>query len=172
LICIWLWYNCDMTPELLEKKRAVWKQNMEKAKGTRFRKSMMAKGFAKDYIDALMSGKKINKQELAVRHGYSVSSALAQKPMKTDVFKEEVTSVLDRLEIIRQKSLKALESKDHSKEKYRDLIEGVDKLTRNHRLLSEKSTDNVANNMIVYGSDDFLAMQLSKDGSIEPDTKK
>jgi len=100
--------------------------------------------------------------KIQVSNGYSPKSAHAQKALQTKSYKAVVRPVLSQIEAIRQKTLDALFKKDHELEKYHDLIDGMDKLTKNSRLLEGLSTENVASNIVAYGSEDFLALQENK----------
>ncbi len=124
------------------------------------KKSFQAISVAKEVIERVNRGEKVNLKEIQVRKGYSLSSAIAHKAVKTKSYQSLVLPVVSQLEEIRQKTLNALSKKDLDQEKYRDLIVGVDTLTKNTQLLSGKATENVSSNVIVYGSDDFLATQV------------
>lgn len=124
------------------------------------RKSYNALRVARDIKEKIAKGEKINLTEIQVSNGYSLSSAKTRKAIKTQTFKRAMIDTVGLLSEIRAKSLEALYNKDHSKEKYRDLVEGVDKLTKNSRLLEGKSTENTATNIISYGSNDFLTQQV------------
>ncbi len=127
--------------------------------------SLRAKNFAYDYLDKIRKKEKPNITQLSLQNGYSMKCAIQQKPMRTKTFKRIVTPVIEQLDAIRQQSLSALAKKDHTKEKFRDLVDGVDKFTRNVQLLSGQATDNVEAHVIMYGSDDFLALQLEKENN-------
>lgn len=128
------------------------------------KKSLQALNVANEVIRRFKAGEKINLTEIQVRNGYHMTSARSQKAVKTKTYQSVVMPVVAQLEAIRAKSLQALLKKDHNKEKYRDLVEGVDKVTKNAQLLSGKATENMASNLVIYGSDDWLAIQKMKEG--------
>lgn len=77
--------------------------------------------------------------------GYS--KAMAKNPQKltrSKGFKEAAKPLLKRLADERDEALKAMKSK-RSGAKYRDLVDSVDKLTKNIQLLSGKPTESVRN---------------------------
>lgn len=125
------------------------------------KKSLNALQVAREIKSKLAKGEKINVKEIQVSKGYSLHSAHANKAIRTKTFQRAMSSTIQQLDLAISKAMTSILNKDHDLEKYRDLVEGVDKLTKNSRLLQDKSTVNVANNVIVYGSDDFLALQVS-----------
>ncbi len=129
------------------------------------RKSYAAVNVANDIIAKVKNKEPINLVDIQVRNGYSRTSALAQKALQTKSFKQAMNNTIELMEAVRAKSLLALVNKDHSKEKYRDLADGIDKMTKNTQLLSGKATENTGHNVIVYGSEDFLALQQ---GNVQP----
>lgn len=107
--------------------------------------SSNAKAVALDVVKMVEKGIKVNHRSLLKKHGYSDSVSLnPHKVTKTKSYMDIVNPALKKIENIRMKSLQALEKKDLKKEKYRDLVSGVDILTRNAQLLGGKATDNVA----------------------------
>lgn len=105
------------------------------------KRSRNAKAVAQEVIETVRKGKKVNFQEIQKKHGYSERSAKAMKATQTKSFKEEIDPVLDAMERERSAILKDLKNK-RSKAKYRDLIDGLDKLTKNIQLLGGKETGN------------------------------
>jgi len=126
------------------------------------KKSLNALKLASELKLKLAKGEKINKTALAVSNGYSLKSARAQKPYKTKTFLKAMSNTVSVLDEVRAKSLDALMKKNLDKEKYRDLVSGVDILTKNSRLLADKSTENTAINIVTFGDNDFLTEQVSK----------
>lgn len=107
--------------------------------------SANAKAVALDVVKMVEKGIKVNHRSLLKKHGYSDSVSLnPDKVTKTKSYMDIVNPALKKIESIRMKSLQALEKKNLNKEKYRDLVSGVDVLTRNAQLLGGKATDNVA----------------------------
>jgi hypothetical protein len=78
--------------------------------------------------------------------GYSQESA--DNPFKilsSETIQEELRPIVDQLEEIRLKAIEALKKKDPSREHYRDVIAGLDTLTKNIQLLSDRPTDIIKN---------------------------
>lgn len=125
-------------------------------------RSIMAKQVAKDVIDKVRTGKRINLQEIQKAHGYSVSSASAMKATQTLSYQEEIRPVIESMESLRKKVLVALHRKDLDTTKVFDLNLLLKNLNHDTQLLNGKSTANNShiNKVVVYGSDDFLAQQL------------
>lgn len=104
--------------------------------------SFNAKAVAKEVIATVRKGEKVNMQKIQRKHGYSKFSAAAMKATKTKAFKDEIKPIIDQLEAERQRAV-SLMKKRISKAKYRDLVDGMDKLTKNIQLLGGKTTENV-----------------------------
>ena len=124
--------------------------------------SLNARAVAKDVINTIREGKKVVLKDIALKHGYSESSANQHAPMQTRAYKEELSKAVASMEGIREKILSALNDKDMSKEKMFDLTKLLQTVNHDIQLLSGKSTENVSHksNVIVFGSNDFLQMQI------------
>lgn len=105
--------------------------------------SIAAREVAKEVIREVRKGKIPNLQKIQRKHGYSKESAKSMKATRTIAYKNETKLVVEAMERERNRIISELSSKDLSKEKYRDLIDGLDKITKNVQLLSGKATDNV-----------------------------
>lgn len=127
------------------------------------RKSIMAENLANDVISRIRQKKKVNLMELSVRNGYSVKSAIAQKGVQTKTFQNIVNPVVERMRKLHEKTIAELDNRDLSKERMDSVVNLSKQLVHDSQLLSDKSTENIAthNNVIVYGSDDFLALQTN-----------
>lgn len=90
---------------------------------------------AQEVISEVRKGKIPNKQVIQRKHGYSASSARAMKATRTRAYKETMRPLLERLEEERDRAISMLKGRI-SKAKYRDLIDGLDKITKNIQLLS------------------------------------
>lgn len=132
-------------------------------------RSIHGKAVARDVIDHVRRGKKVNMQVIQKAHGYSESSAIAMKATKTKGYQEEMSSFVDEMARLRDKTIKALHSKDLDQAKIFDLNMLLRNLNHDIQLIQGKSTENVAHatNVIVFGSNDFLAMQMAKNKPIE-----
>lgn len=105
--------------------------------------SQAAKAVAREVIREVGNGRRPHKTKIQIKHGYSRESARSGKALKTKSYKEEIQPIVDRLEIERDRAVRLM-SKKIGKAKYRDLVDSVDKLTKNLRLLTGESTANVA----------------------------
>ena len=132
--------------------------------------NVKAQNVANEIIKKLSNGEKINKVEIAVRNGYSRSSAVAHKPYKTQTYKAITEQVVNQMEKVRAKSIRALLDKNHNEFTPYDLTNISKVFTHDIQLLQGKSTDNVATtpNVVVYGSEDFLALQLKRQEQLAP----
>jgi 23S rRNA pseudoU1915 N3-methylase RlmH len=102
--------------------------------------SFQGKKVAEELIDKVRKGEKINMQEIQKRHGYSKASAKSMKAKETDSFKEVMNPFVDKMMKERERVIDALSNKNLSKEKYRDMMDGLDKLTKNIQLLTGGDT--------------------------------
>jgi hypothetical protein len=101
-----------------------------------------AKRVAREVEAQIIRGELINLSKASRKAGYSERSIRAMKPQKTKTYQREIVSVVDRIARIREDMLLALSNKDLDKEKASTLIEGLDKLTKNHQLLTGEATEN------------------------------
>jgi hypothetical protein len=131
-------------------------------------RSVNAKAVAQDVIAHIRQGKKVNMQVIQKAHGYSDYSAKTMNATKTKSYQEEMSTYLNSMAQLRDKTLKALHSKDLDSAKIFDLNLLLKNLNHDIQLLQGKSTENVAHstNVVVFGSDDFLAMQMAKNKGI------
>jgi ribosomal protein L17 len=102
--------------------------------------SIAAKEVAKEVLGDIGRGKKPNITKIAVKKGYTYKTANSGEVQKTKTFQKEVRPIVDRMIIARDKAL-ALMDKTVSKAKYRDLSDGVSKLTTQIQLLSGEATE-------------------------------
>lgn len=98
---------------------------------------------AKDVIEKVSKGKIPNKLEIQKKHGYSLSSARAYKGVRTKTYQRAIIPVVASLEIERRRAIEML-PKRIKKAKYRDLVDGIDKFTKNLQLLTGGATSNIA----------------------------
>lgn len=119
---------------------------------------------AQDVINRVRQGKKVNMQEIQKAHGYSDFSAKAMKATRTKTYKEEMQTFLSKMERVRDKTLMALDKKDLDEAKIFDLNLLLKNLNHDIALIRGNATENIAiaPSVVVYGSDDFLAMQMKK----------
>lgn len=99
-----------------------------------------ARAVAKEVIKKVRKGEKINMQEIQKKHGYSAKSAKSMKVKETKTFKTEIKEIVKAMERERARAIELLRARSN-KAKYRDLVDGLDKLTKNIQLLTGKETE-------------------------------
>lgn len=106
--------------------------------------SINAENVAKTVIERVRKGKKVILGEIIESHGYAPSIATAPtKVTKTKSYQNAIKPLVNQLETERQAILNKLpEVRDDAS--YRDLIDGLDKITKNIQLLTGGATDNIA----------------------------
>ncbi len=118
--------------------------------------SLNAELVAKDVLERVKMGKRINKYEIAKNRGYSDGMALKVKE-KIEIqpaYQAVMMPVLKRMESIRDKALKALDGKDMNSEDARVLKELAESMTKQLQLLTGKATENVATTINIVRYDD------------------
>lgn len=105
--------------------------------------SAAAKAVAKEVLETIGKGKKPSVTKIAVRKGYKPSTAKSGQIQKTKSYQAELSPLVSRLEEERDAIVEALKKKRKGA-KYRDLIDGLDKITKNLQLLTGGSTANIA----------------------------
>lgn len=105
--------------------------------------SVAAKAVAKEVLETIGKGRKPSVTKIAVKHGYKPSTAKSGQIQQTKTFKKELSPLVQRLEEERDAIVTALKGK-RKNAKYRDLIDGLDKITKNLQLLTGGSTANIA----------------------------
>jgi len=107
----------------------------------KIKESLNAKAVAKEVIDKVSKGEKINLQEIQKNHGYAKTSARSMKATTTQTFKKEVEPFVEKLKRERELALKAITNEKRGSAGYRDLVSATDTLTKNIQLLEGKPTD-------------------------------
>ena len=80
--------------------------------------------------------------KIALKNGYTKASSQNPKQITdTKSFKDVVSPIIKRMEQERMRIMIELQRKNLTKEKYRDLVDGLDKLTKNHQLLTGGKTE-------------------------------
>lgn len=123
------------------------------------KKSLNALNVANEVIANLKSGKKINLQKISVSKGYSINSAKAQKAVQTKTYQEALTPVIELMKRVHNKAIMSLDKRNLDKERIDSVVNVAKQMVHDGQLLSGKSTENIASNIVVYGSEDFLALQ-------------
>lgn len=105
--------------------------------------SISAKEVAKEVLENIRKGKKPNLGKIIKSKGYSeTTSTVPSLVTDTKSYREVINPVIEAMERERDRIIVALSKKNLSKEKYRDMIDGLDKLTKNVQLLSGGKTSN------------------------------
>lgn len=103
--------------------------------------SLNAEAVAKEVVQTIRKGKKVVLGKIIEkRYSKSVSKS-PTKVTETKSYKNVMKPIVEQLEIERQAIIDRL-SKVRSKAKYRDLIDGLDKTTKNIQLLNGGKTSN------------------------------
>ena len=104
--------------------------------------SIDAKNVAREVLDTLGKNKKVVLRKIAKKNGYADNTASNPKNIvETKSYQDVVAPIVKKMETERMRLMMALESKDLTKEEYRTMIDGVDKLTKNHQLLTGGKTE-------------------------------
>lgn len=107
------------------------------------KESLAAKRTALDVLETIGNGEIPNVTKIAIKNGYSPSSATSGIVQKTKSYQSIVKPFADKLAEERERAIDALKGRI-GKAKYRDLVDAIDKLTKNHQLLTGGSTENIA----------------------------
>ena len=103
--------------------------------------SLNAKRVGEKVSESIRKGKKVNLGKIIRESGYSdQTSKSPQRVTQTDSFKEVIDPVVKAMEEERDAAI-AMAKKSRNKAKYRDLIDAVDKLTKNIQLLTGGKTE-------------------------------
>jgi hypothetical protein len=106
--------------------------------------SIAAKQVAEEVLETVRKGKRPNLGKIIRKHGYSkTTSTVPSQVTKTKTYRAVLSPVVKLMERHRQRIMEELERKDLTKERYRDLMEGLDKITKNHQLLTGGETENI-----------------------------
>ena len=97
----------------------------------------------------------------------SVATTIAHKNMTKVDIKEAMKPIVEQLELARQRAIDKLEHTE-SDAKYRDLNDGIDKLTKNIQLLSGKPTDRQDNIL----NDDQIKTIIDRATKTSPEQSK
>jgi hypothetical protein len=119
--------------------------------------------------DKLAKGEKINKRAIAVSAGYSIASAKSSKPFTSKAYQQINQIAIDKMLIIRDKALENINKRNLAKESLYDVVNVSKLMTHDTQLLQGKATENnnVVPQVIVFGSNDFLALQMAKNKEIK-----
>lgn len=105
--------------------------------------SVRAKAVAMEVSDAIGKKQPVDLGKIIRKQGYSKSTSKTPKRVtETKSYKAVMKPIVEQLEEERQRAVELLKGQI-SKAKYRDLVDGVDKLTKNIQLLTGKETERV-----------------------------
>lgn len=105
--------------------------------------SLSAKLVAQEVLENVRKGIKPNLGKIIKSKGYSkATSNVPTQVTNTKSYRDVINPVVEAMERERDRIIVALSKKNLPKEKYRDLIDGLDKLTKNAQLLSGGRTSN------------------------------
>jgi hypothetical protein len=101
------------------------------------------KALARELIENTKRAKPLNKSEILENIGYSRTTA---RHAQEDIIsrpgvQKEILPVVERLKKHRDKIIQELEIKQLDEVKYKDLMDGMDKITKNIELLSGNATE-------------------------------
>lgn len=100
-----------------------------------------AKAVAREVSENIRKGKRVILGKIIAKRYSKSTSKAPQRVTETKSYKEAMLPIVEQLEKERQRIISALTNKNLKKEKYRDLIDGLDKTTKNIQLLGGKSTE-------------------------------
>lgn len=104
--------------------------------------SIAAKNVAKQVLETVRKGKRPNLGDIIEKNGYAkTTSTVPSQVTNTKSYQEVIYPVVVQLEKERQRIINTITKKNIDEERYRDLVEAIDKLTKNIQLLSGKETE-------------------------------
>lgn len=104
------------------------------------KRSENARAVAREVIATVQAGRKVRKGLIIKKHGYSDSIAtIPTKVTNTKSYQEEINPIVNAMIAEREAIMKRLQV-TRNKAKYRDLVDGMDKMTKNIELLSGRDT--------------------------------
>lgn len=137
---------------------------------SRIKKSINAENVARKVLAKIEKGEKVSVGKIMREVGYSKGfSVQPSRVVSTFSYQATIAPYIQRLVTLRDKTALAISSKDLDNEKLYDLTTLMKNINHDLQLLQGKSTENIANKteVVVYGSDDFLAKQMrAKESSV------
>lgn len=118
----------------------VSKMEEKSPKKTRNKESLNAKGVVNDIKKQVGKGRLIVMKDILKKNGYSDTMAKNPKKVrKTKTYQKEIAPLVERMVIQRDLAIARMQ-KTIGKAKYRDAVDGLDKLTKNIQLLTGGAT--------------------------------
>ena len=106
--------------------------------------SINATNVANEVLETVRKQKKVKLGEIIKRNGYALTtSTVPSQVTNTKSYKAVLAPVVKRWVSIRDNLTKELEEKDLTEESMRDIVDTIDKLTKNIQLLTGGNTENV-----------------------------
>lgn len=104
--------------------------------------SIAAKQVAEEVLGTLGRGEMPNITKIAIKKGYTPKTANSGAVQATKTYQEAITPFVQAMIEERDAVIKRMKA-TRGKAKYRDLTDGIDKLTKNIQLLTGGKTENV-----------------------------
>jgi len=99
-----------------------------------------AKAVAREVSETIRKNKKVVLGKIIAKRYAKSTSEKPKLVTGTKSYQDEMKPIIEQLEIERQKAIDGLKTQ-LPKAKYRDLIDGIDKITKNIQLLSGGKTE-------------------------------
>lgn len=104
-----------------------------------------AKAVAQEVIQTVRKGQKVNKGDIIKKHGYSDSvSESPTKVTETQSYKEAIEPIVNRWQKEIARIQTELENRVLSGEKYKELVESLDKLNKQVQLATGGATERLS----------------------------
>ena len=125
--------------------------------------SIQAQKVALEVVEKVRKGEKVNLGKIIRKNGYTKSISLhPHKVTKTKSYTAIVYPFLEKMTRIQAKALDNLEKRDLKNEKLDSVVNLSRQMLHDRRLMEEKSTENVANNIVMYGETDLMSKQVKQ----------
>ena len=99
--------------------------------------SIAAREVAKEVLETVRAGKRPVLGQILIRKGYSkITATVPTQVTNTRSYKEVMLPAVRAMETERNRLIQFLSTKNLKRERYRDMIDGIDKLTKNIQLLT------------------------------------
>ncbi len=126
--------------------------------------SIKARQVGLEVVETIRKGRKVELGKIIRKNGYSKSiSESPTKVTKTKTYIEVVYPFIEKMTAIQAKALDNLANRDLKNEKLDSVVNLSRQMLHDRRLMEEKSTENVATNIVMYGETDLMAKQVKKE---------
>ena len=131
------------------------------------KESKNAEAVAKEVIEKVGKGLKVNMGEIIENHGYKKSISINPKKVKkTKSYQKVIKPFVDMLVEERDRAVKELKNKSLDDVSYKDLTSVIDTLTKNIQLLSGGNTERIGIDGLT-AEINSLINELKNDGKTE-----